>query len=237
MPNVTSSTALALVAAAVVCTLGATRAAAQEPEREFVSFVWGADLEGRQGIGGRTIDVDADFDDMIDFVDVGASFRYRATSDGLGWFLEGDYIRLDSSTDTPVNASAEVTLQLGELGFSKTLREGLALYAGLRAQALDLELRAEPGFIGGDDSSWVDGIVGLRWTAQRPGPWVAWVRGDIGAGESDSVWLAEIGGGYRFYEAWSMYLGYRVLSTDYEEDDFVYDVEQSGLAFGFGFAF
>ncbi|HEX7081459.1 MAG TPA: outer membrane beta-barrel protein [Gammaproteobacteria bacterium] len=236
MPNVTWGTASALVATALGA-LGATSAAAQEPEREFISFVWGAGVDGRQGIGGRTIDVDADWDDLIDFVDVGASFRYRATNDGLGWFMEGNYTRLDSSTDTPTNASAELTLQLGELGFSKSLRDGLAVYAGLRAQSLDLEIRAEPGFIGGDDSSWVDGIVGLRWSTQRPGPWTAWVRGDIGAGESDRVWLGEIGGGYRFGGAWSAYLGYRVLSTDYEDDDFLYDVEQSGLAFGFGFVF
>ncbi|HEU4616671.1 MAG TPA: hypothetical protein VFV10_01455, partial [Gammaproteobacteria bacterium] len=78
---------------------------------------------------------------------------------------------------------------------------------------------------------------GVRWEPIQAPTWTAWVRGDVGAGGSDSVWLAELGAGYHFGSRWTGYLAYRVLDTDFSGDDIRYDVRESGLAFGFGLSF
>jgi hypothetical protein len=62
-----------------------------------------------------------------------------------------------------------------------------------------------------------------------------WLRGDIGAGGSDLVWLAAIGGGYRFNDRVALLLGYRHLDTDFEEDGFTWDVALAGVGVGVEF--
>ena len=228
-----------LLAAAAVAALISAETRAQEPDtREFISYVWTSGIDGRAGIGDRVGNVDASFDDLADFVDVGGTVRFRSTSDPYGWFVEGTYIRLSNTVDAlPVAARVEFTRRLGELGVTRTLVRRLSGYLGLRAQELDTELRTAVGQTFGADTNWVDGIVGLYWTPIQSPTWRAWVRGDVGAGGADSVWLAEVGGGYHFGDRWTAYLAYRVLSTDYEGGGIVYDVDESGIAFGFGLSF
>jgi hypothetical protein len=211
---------------------------AQEPASEFISFLWASGIDGRVGAEGRTADVDSTFHDLIDCVDVGGSVRYRSTSDAFGWYLEGTYVRLSGDVGAAQGGGeAEATRRFGEIGVSYAFAPKLSGYVGARTQRLDSELRTADGRIASDDTSWTDGFVGLRWEPLQTPTWSAWVRGDIGAGGADSVWLAELGGGYHFGSRWTGYLAYRVLDTDFSDDDFVYDVRESGIAFGFGLSF
>src|SRR5690606_34849466 len=109
---------LALAAVLLTCSASVEKASAQEtPGREFVTFVWTSGIDGRAGIGGRVGDVDASFDDLIDFVDVGSSVRYRSTSETLGWFIEGTYIQLSDTLEAvPEISRIEFTRRVGELG-------------------------------------------------------------------------------------------------------------------------
>src|SRR5690606_1899028 len=168
-----------LLAAAAVAALILAETRAQEPDtREFISYLWTSGIDGRAGIGDRVGDVDASFDDLADFVDVGGTARFRSTSDPYGWFVEGPYIRLSNTADTlPVAARVEFTRRLGELGVTRTLSPRLSGYLGLRAQELDTELRTADGQMFGAGTNWVDGIVGLRWTPIQSQTWGAWVRG------------------------------------------------------------
>ncbi|MCP4259954.1 MAG: porin family protein [Planctomycetes bacterium] len=77
--------------------------------------------------------------------------------------------------------------------------------------------------------SWTDGFVGLRWTPVRSDKWWVWLRGDIGAGESDLVWNGSAGAGYRLNKTVSLALGYRYVDTDLNKNSFNWDVAMSGL--------
>lgn len=66
------------------------------------------------------------------------------------------------------------------------------------------------------------------------------LRGDIGVGGSEFAWFGNALVGYRFNEKLSAGVAWRVLSLDREPDGdnyFLYDVTQSGLGIGVGFAF
>ncbi len=231
--------ARSLLTATGVVLAFASAAHAQRPEtREFVSYVWTSGIDGRVGIGDRAADVASPFHDLIDFVDVGGSVHYSSTSDRFGWFLDGTYLRLsDNLEPAQGGGKAEVVRRIGEIAVTRALAPKLTGYLGVRSQQLDSELRLADGRVFSDDSTWTDGIVGARWTPIQSAAWTAWLRADIGAGGSDSVWLGELGGGYRFGSSWTAYVAYKVLDTDYSGNGLLYDVRESGLAFGFGFTF
>ncbi len=204
---------------------------------EIVPYAWAASIEGREGFGGTTADISADFSDLVEFVNVGASMRVFARKPPVAWFGEASYVDLGSDFDTPIGGGRLKSSQtFAEGGLSYELNDAFSVYGGLRFQELDTKLTIA-GQRASDSRSWVDAMVGGQWSPLRSEHWVAWVRGDAGGGSSDLVWLGEAGGGYRWAERWGAYLAYRVLGTDYESGGFRYNVRQKGLLFGFGIRF
>jgi hypothetical protein len=219
--------------------LGAREAQAQQDwSYEVVPYLWTSSLDGEEGPSGNTVEVDAGFSDLVEFVNTGLSVHFEARRAPLTWFAEASYVELGDDVDTRIGklevTSAQTFL---EGGLAYDLQPSLAVYGGLRFQDLDTDLDLAGHDLIDDSQSWVDGIVGLRWKPLVTDTWVAWARGDVGAGGSDLTWLAEAGAGYRWGTRWGAYLVYRILDTDYENDDFVYDVRQSGLLLGFGIRF
>jgi opacity protein-like surface antigen len=225
-----ASAAFALTAA-----LACGFASAQEAwSYELIPFLWASGIDGRIGVGNAGTDVHASFSDLLDLVNVGGAMRIIARKDRVQWYGEGSYLDLGNATTT---ASGQVTVQttqtLLEAGLSYDFTPQLAPYGGLRFQ----DVRARVNTVAGsnsNDRNWVDAFVGGRWTPLRTDQWTAWLRGDIGAGGSKFVWLAEAGVGFHFGSRWGLYLTYRLLDDNYDRDDFLYDVRQSGLLFGFG---
>jgi hypothetical protein len=110
------------------------------------------------------------------------------------------------------------------------------VYGGLRFQSVETKIELPAARID-DKEEWVDAMLGARWTPLVSDTWLLWARADAGGGSSDLIWLAEAGGGFRWGTRWGVYAAYRILSTDYEHAGFVYDMDQSGLLFGFGYRF
>ena len=87
---------------------------------------------------------------------------------------------------------------------------------------------------GSDGASWVDPIVGIKSRIDTTTPvyFTGWgLVGGFGVG-SDLTWDVMGGVGYQWTEKFSTVLGYRALGVDFEDDGFVYDVIQQGVAFG-----
>ncbi len=227
---------LALLAAAATSEVRAEEE--EEWSYEIVPFLWAAGLDGRQGVAGVTADINESFSDLLEFVDVGGAMRFSARRPPVGWFGEASYVQLENNVGTalgPVRTKLGQTL--AEFGVSYQVSAPLAAYIAARFQQLDAVI-ATQNLRRDGDKSWVDGVVGLRWTPLVSSTnWLAWVRADAGAGGSDLVWLAEAGGGYRWGTRWGVYLAYRILDTDYRQGGFIYDMQQSGLMFGFGVRF
>jgi opacity protein-like surface antigen len=92
---------------------------------------------------------------------------------------------------------------------------------------------------GSDGASWVDPMVGAkaRINTSMPVYFTGWgMVGGFGVG-SDFSWDVMGGVGYEWTEKFSTVLGYRALGVDYENDGFVFDVVQQGVALGAVFNF
>lgn len=87
---------------------------------------------------------------------------------------------------------------------------------------------------GSDGASWVDPMVGVKSRIDTSSPlyFTGWgMIGGFGIG-SDFNWDVMGGVGYQWTDHFSTVLGYRALGVDYEDDGFVYDIVQQGVALG-----
>lgn len=92
---------------------------------------------------------------------------------------------------------------------------------------------------GSDGASWVDPMVGVksRIDTDTAFYFTGWgMVGGFGIG-SDFNWDVMGGVGYEWTDHFSTVLGYRALGVDYQDDGFVYDVVQQGVALGAVFNF
>ena len=198
-------------------------------------YIWGTGLDGTQTVAGRPLEVDASFSDILDVLDYGLAARLDARTDGWGWFADGFHAKLGEETALPnVALSGEVRQTILEAGVTFPFADDLEVYGGLRNQDVDISLGLSGIGKANDDENWTDGMVGFIWTPVDTDKWLFWLRADAGAGDSDAVWLAATGVGYRFNERISLLLAYRHLDTEYKNGDFGWDIVQSGIGLGLG---
>lgn len=225
-------TLLAVLALGVVA---ASPANGAEWNYQLTPYLWATGINGTQGIRGKELEVDASFSDILEVLDIGFAARLEARGPQWGWFGDIFWAKLSDEKDLPRTAlSGETRQTIAEGGLSYRFNDVLEGLAGLRYQRSEMEFSLKD--IGSLDGSedWIDGFAGLRWTPIDTGKWQVWLRGDVGAGDSDLVWLAAANIGYRFNDTWSALLGYRHLDTDYENDGFMWDIVQSGVGLGVG---
>ena len=147
------------------------------------------------------------------------------------------YTKLNPKENTPAGEiSVDVKSFIGEVGGTYHFQPKVQGIFGLRYQDMSVDLNL-PGRTVGADQNWVDVFVGVRLVPVRTDKWHVWLRGDIGGGDSDTVWNAVVGAGYRFNKRWTLGGAYRVLSNDVEQDGFKWDVDYSGLAIALGYNF
>jgi hypothetical protein len=202
---------------------------------QLTPYLWASSLDGTTAVAGQEVDFSADFSDLVSHLDAGFAANFTAKSESWGYFIDGSFIKLKKD-ELGVKSGVDVALdqKIVEAGVSYTLSEQFDLIGGGRYQKVDqdLNLPLNQSLNGGD--SWIDGFIGAVWHPVNTDKWTLRLRGDIGAGDSDSVWQAGIGGGYRFNKTWSLLLAYRYLSTDFESEKFKWDGDQSGLGLGLG---
>jgi hypothetical protein len=155
------------------------------------------------------------------------------------------------SVSVPIDAGTRSDLK----GFVGTLEGGYAMlqapgaradvvagvrYAQLKAK-LNWELNGPTGGLassGGVESTkdFIDGIVGVRGSADLGGNWDFRYYADAGAGSSRFTWQALAGVGYRY--GWGdVTLAYRHLAYDFHNDRPLSDLKFSGPLLGVGFKF
>ena len=201
---------------------------------QLTPYLWGSSLDGTTAVAGQDIDFSADFSDLVSNLDAGFAANFTAQSETWGYFIDGNFVKL-SADDLGLMGGLDVAVdqKIVEAGISYRLSEQFNLIGGGRYQKVDEDINSPIGSLNGGDS-WIDGFIGAVWQPVNTDKWTLKLRGDIGAGDSDSVWQAGIGGGYRFNKTWSILLAYRYLSTDFESEKFKWDVDQSGLGLGVG---
>jgi hypothetical protein len=171
--------------------------------------------------------------------------RFLVAGDLLWARLEQDEDANLGTLASGVRLTTENTMATGVIGYTVIQRPEaiLDIIAGARYWSVDNELAFRGGTLGGesfsDSEDWVDplaGISGRRDFAAKT-YFTGWaVVGGFRNG-SDSMWDVMAALGYRFNDRFSGVAGYRALSVDYENDGFLYDVEQSGIMLGANYAF
>lgn len=204
---------------------------------ELTPFLSFSGLNGQQGIGDVEVDVDTSFKDLFSDLNIGGWLRFSARHEPWSFYAEVAHIEYEDEIVGPLgNTEIATTQMLGEAGISYWFNDTFSVYAGARYQDVDNEIQLGGASTEGKQS-WTDGVLGAQWTPVASENWLVWLRGDVGGGSSDRVWLVEGGVGYSWDEAYALYLSYRLLDTDYSKDDFFYDMQQSGLMMGFGVRF
>lgn len=230
-----TSTRIASIAAAGIFLAGISSGAQAEWKYQITPYLWASSLDGTTAVAGQQIDFTADFSDLVSNIDSGFAANFTAQSETWGYYIDGNFVKLKAD-ELGVKGGIDVAVdqKIVEAGISYRLSDQFRLYGGGRYQKVDedINLPLNQSLNGGD--SWIDGFIGVLWQPIDTDKWMLRLTGDIGTGDSDSVWQGKIGGAYRFNKTWSVVLAYRYLSTDFESNKFKWDVDQSGLGLGLG---
>ena len=225
-------------------------------------YAWFVSLEGDVTVKGRKSDVDMDFSDIWDEMNIGAMIVFEAGNDRWGILSNVIYANLGQDTTTngiKIEPSMDLfVMSLG--GFYRfgtwALTDGPAQggpavridgTAGGRYTYLDLELDFKGFGKASGDQDWLDPVVGLRALFDLSERWTLSLDGSIGGFgvASDVTWHAGGLVGYRFDlfgEKDAKFIGgYRALSWDYEDgsglNKFEWDVTLHGPILGLVIAF
>lgn len=242
-----------------LCALAAIPAQAQERSTSagdwrltVTPYLWAAAMDGSARIGtGPTVDLSASFGDILEDLDVALMAAGEARRDRFSLFADVVYVSLSDANDVPgpLFSSAKVESE----SFFATLGGGWAvvetematvdlLVAGRYwSQETTIELRpgALPGRRLDAGEDWFDPMVGGGARYAWPNGLFVSARalvGGFGIG-ADLVFDGVATVGYAVNDTLSASLGFRWLTVDYDNDGFLYDVDQYGPIAGLRIAF
>jgi hypothetical protein len=256
--------ALWLVTFLVIVALTPGAQAAQEESWEYdVSpYMWFLSLDGDATVKGQKSDVDSDFSDIWDELNIAGMVAFKARKGHWGFYGDVIYANLGKTThadglriDPDINTlwlTAGGFYRLGTWDLSDASGKGaraltVDAFAGARYTYLDIELdiRGHPDREG--DQDWVDPLIGVRTRWDLSEPWVLALEGSIGGFGvgSDFTWHAHGLLGYCFglfgEDNATVFGGYRALSQDYDDghgdDKFEWDVTLHGPIAGLQITF
>jgi len=209
-------------------------------------------MDGNTGIGDSQIVVDANVEDILGSITLGAMLYGEASKDK--WHITTDFIymklkqEVESGLTGPgggsIVTSGDIFLKQfswGAAGFySVTPWIDLGVGGNLVSLKTELDLSINTAIVEKEASkTWFDPMITAR-TSNKPGSkFIYQVRGDIGGFGvgSDFAWQVQAYAGYRFSELFQLTGGYRVIGLDYSDNNFLYDVTTYGTVLRLGFNF
>ncbi|MFT3988299.1 hypothetical protein [Aestuariivirga sp.] len=251
-----------ILTAAALASLGSSAQAADlsVPETsdpglvlQITPYLWGAGLEGDVSPfkRGPTIDVDKDFSDILEHLNMGGFVNIWGRYDRF--VFSGDIMYV-STTDKRHLSISDIPLtgQLDTKQFTSTLMGGyrvlddaaftLDALAGGRFWHISNDVTATAGPLTGkygEKFSWVDPVIGLRAFYNITDKFSILAQADVGGFGigSKSTWQVLGTANYRFTDNISMSAGYKILAVDYRNDGHVFDTKLAGPVAGITFRF
>jgi hypothetical protein len=241
--------------AAGTLALAANPANADAWSFQIEPYLLGVTIDGDAGIGRVTgADVDVDFGDILDNLDLGGFLRFEARHES-GWGVALDYAFMDLSGDRTSPRGGVLDAELFQGVFEALLMKGtrsgdaqLDYFAGVRWWNNEVDVVIDPVLLPGTasrsvDEDWVDLVIGARWINPISEKWSFLLKGDIGGGGADFTAAGDVGFRYKFGESKELDLSYKALAVDYETSTpgqpgyFKYDTTTHGPLIGFVFKF
>jgi hypothetical protein len=224
---------------------GSSSGTTPEKRNSWTSYVWVPGYDGDAAIRGNPFDVDLSISDTLDALsDLNASFigHYERIQDPWTFIVDVNFWQLEADAQTPNGRiEAEPESWIVELAGARTIsRKELAtpgrmataqFLGGVRYSRLKLAIEnTTTGAKVDGDQDWFDPFLGVRYFYDLDNRWTAGARfdfGGFGVG-SDFTWNLVADFAYRFSRNRSLLIGWRILDQDYEDDGFVWNVQQSG---------
>jgi hypothetical protein len=206
-------------------------------------YLWVASIYGNTGADG----VDSGIDTGYTFLSLdnleGAFFVTASASKGR-WAIQTDVVLLKFGDNFTVGPLAtEINLDGSVLELSAAYRPGsfehTELIFGVRQVSLEIDISLTPGPQGIQKENWLDPLIGIRHIRPLGERWRAIFRADLGGFgvSSDLTFNAIVGADFNMTKHSSLFLGYRYLTLDFSEDDFLADLTADGFALGVEFSF
>jgi len=238
--------------------------AAQEKGWEYAvtPCMWFLSLDGDVTVKGQKSDVDMEFSDIWDELNIAGMVAFQARKGEWGFYGDVIYANLGKTThvagiriDPDINLLLLTaggfyrmgTWDLSEVPGKKAPTVTVDALFGARYTYLDIELDIKGFHNPEGDKDWVDPLIGVRTLWSHSDRWTLALEGSIGGFGmgSDFTWHAHGLIGYHFGlfadDDATVFGGYRALSQDYDDghgnDKFEWDVTLYGPIAGLRIAF
>jgi hypothetical protein len=194
--------------------------------------------------------LDISFNDVIENLDMSFMGFFEAKKGRFGILAEVFYIGVSADIDVPgpyfSGADYEQDLWAVSLAGTYQLTQNdqyqIDALFGLRHWDLDNTLDLDAGGLAATKVShrerWDDVIIGLKGQTKLNEQW--FVSGMVNfavLGDSDKYWDVFGGVNYQYSDDLSFLVGYRHQEVDYDDGDFLFDIEMSGPVVGLKVAF
>lgn len=235
---------LGLLGAFVVA---APTADAQERwEWSVTPYFWGSNISEDLLVNGEVVGgSDTDFKDLVSKLEFAMQLHLEGIKDHWGPFADLSYVKVsDSQTGEMgiLRVDAEIKELVGEAGgiYRPLGREGrLDLLFGARLLSVDETYELRLGELGpfdtSVDESYLDALVGARYSIPLSESWAIVLKGDVSFGSTDYMWTAQGLLGWRFgsRKQSGVFLGYRYRNMKYTKADMI-EVEKTLNGVGLG---
>ena len=226
----------------------AAPAKAEERPWTFDAFVyyWSASVSGSLTIDGQEIDLGGTGDGFTGDVALsGFLGDFEAHHGPWSFALAPIFVNIDATGTESGGVGADVSIraQIHEGFVAHDLGPSWEWLAGARYYSLDTDVDPSVGGSFGNDHSWVDPIVGVRYRQDLGEHWTFRARADVGGFGvgSDFAWNASALFGYRFNSTCAAQIGYRALDVNFASgpasDRLAYDITMNGPILGLSFSF
>ena len=212
-------------------------------------YLWGSAIKADVRFpGGQAIGGEAGFDDILDKLEMAGQVHVEGLRGEWGMFIDATYLSLgDDGARGPISTNADIDTGIYEIAALYTpggVSGRFTAIAGARIIDLSLDMQFSGGFPGSPvtrsaDKSYTDFMVGGRYMGSFNDRWGFILRGDIGAGDTDSSWNALAGINWRFGTELdnAVSVGWRHMEIEVEDQgrktDVGFDGPIAGVTFGF----
>ncbi len=255
------SIAASALALAAIATMAEAADVAPPPEApsgwefEVAPYGWLAGLNGQAAqFGLPEQDVDITIRQVLENLDVALMGLVQVRNERFSAFSDLVYGKLSAEIGTPHGILAD-KIEVTSKTLMWTVGAAYSIYydpdvanfdlvVGGRLWSLDTEAKIKGGIFGGnefdDGKTWVDPLVGAKGRFSFTPQFFATGWGLIGGFDVNNdklMWDLFGGLGYEVWPGTSLIAGYRAVSVDYHNGDFLYDTVQQGPLLGLDFRF
>ena len=223
----------------------AQSAGAAAPDRwtvELTPYLWAAGLDGTTAADGTGSEIDTDYKFFsLDNLDFALGTAVEARKGRWGFLADAMYVEFSDAFDRAPNSEVELSGGVFDMVGSMAAPNGrpLDLLFGLRYVALKATVDIAPVPRAMARESWLDPIVGVRYTHTFNERWSVALRGDIGGFGVASDFATNVSAmfGWHINDKLTLRAGYRMLQMDFDGDDLVLDATLQGYVFGASWTF